>query len=105
MAEAMAVGTTNVQVLAALDGAHTAAFGAPTPTSVNHSPVAGKAILISGHDLVDLKDLLEQTKGTGINVYTHGEVRRRTPHVLTLFPSLFLSVIKRIYHLITDRHL
>jgi hydroxylamine reductase (hybrid-cluster protein) len=46
--EAMAVGATNVQVLAALDGAHTSAFGAPTPTPVNHAQVAGKAILISG---------------------------------------------------------
>lgn len=47
-AEALAVGATNVTVLATLDGAHEAAFGAPVPTPVNHAPVAGKAILISG---------------------------------------------------------
>ena len=74
VAEAMAVGTTNVATLKALDDAHTKRFGAPVPTPVNHAPTAGKAILISGHDLVDLQALLEQTEGTGINVYTHGEM-------------------------------
>lgn len=72
--EAMYVGETSVKVLATLDAAHSDRFGAPTPTPVNHSPVAGKCILISGHDLVDLEALLKQTEGTGINVYTHGEM-------------------------------
>lgn len=74
VAEAMYVGETNVKVLAALDSAHTEKFGAPVPTPVNHAPIAGKCILISGHDLVDLEALLQQTVGKGINVYTHGEM-------------------------------
>jgi hydroxylamine reductase (hybrid-cluster protein) len=49
-------------------------FGHPTPTQVRITPVKGKAILISGHDMHDLDDLLRQTEGTGINVYTHGEM-------------------------------
>lgn len=74
LGEALFVGETNVAVMAALDRAHTTKFGDPVPTPVNHAPVAGKGILISGHDLVDLEALLEQTKGTGVNVYTHGEM-------------------------------
>jgi hydroxylamine reductase len=57
-----------------LDKANTDAFGHPTPTPVRLHPVPGKAILVSGHDLADLASLLEQTKGTGIQVYTHGEM-------------------------------
>lgn len=71
---ALEVGAVNVDVMAMLDAAHTERFGHPEPTPVNHAPTAGKAILISGHDLVDLEALLEQTAGTGINVYTHGEM-------------------------------
>jgi hydroxylamine reductase len=44
------------------------------PTQVKLTPTKGKAILISGHDMQDLEDLLKQTEGTGINVYTHGEM-------------------------------
>jgi len=57
-----------------LDKGETQAYGNPVPTTVNVKPVAGKCILISGHDLKDLQALLEQTAGTGINVYTHGEM-------------------------------
>jgi len=57
-----------------LDAANTGAYGTPTPTRVRVTPVAGKAILVSGHDLKDLDALLQQTAGTGINVYTHGEM-------------------------------
>jgi hydroxylamine reductase len=49
-------------------------FGHPVPTQVRITPVKGKAILISGHDMHDLDDLLRQTEGTGINVFTHGEM-------------------------------
>ena len=49
-------------------------YGHPTPTQVNVKATAGKCILISGHDLKDLYNLLEQTEGTGVNVYTHGEM-------------------------------
>ncbi|MFV8983422.1 hydroxylamine reductase [Serratia fonticola] len=70
----MAIGKMNFSVMAILDRGETGAFGDPQPTTVNVRPVAGKAILISGHDLKDLRLLLEQTAGTGINVYTHGEM-------------------------------
>ncbi|MCF3701591.1 hydroxylamine reductase, partial [Salmonella enterica subsp. enterica serovar Weltevreden] len=48
--------------------------GPPTPTQVNVKATEGKGILISGHDLKDLYNLREQTEGTGVNVYTHGEM-------------------------------
>jgi hydroxylamine reductase len=67
-------GETNLTVMEMLDAANTGAYGNPVPTSVRVTPVKGKAILVSGHDLKDLADLLEQTKGLGINVYTHGEM-------------------------------
>ncbi|MEE3662636.1 hydroxylamine reductase [Brenneria sp. g21c3] len=71
---AMAIGTMNFNVMAILDRGETEAYGHPQPTTVNVRPVAGKAILISGHDLKDLRMLLEQTAGSGVNVYTHGEM-------------------------------
>ncbi|MCI7480237.1 hydroxylamine reductase [[Pasteurella] aerogenes] len=74
LTNAMGIGNMNFQVMALLDKGETAAFGNPVPATVNVKPVAGKCILISGHDLKDLKALLEQTEGTGINVYTHGEM-------------------------------
>ena len=67
-------GEITVAVLAMLDAAHTSTLGVPVPTAVRMGHVPGKAILVSGHDLVDLKSLLEQTEGTGINIYTHGEM-------------------------------
>jgi len=67
-------GEVNLRVLELLDAANTGAYGHPVPTEVRTTPVAGKAILVSGHDLKDLEVLLEQTAGKGINVYTHGEM-------------------------------
>ncbi|HET9516354.1 MAG TPA: hydroxylamine reductase [Actinoplanes sp.] len=71
---ALCLGRTNLAVMRLLNQANIASFGTPTPTGVRTTPVAGKAILISGHDFPGLLALLEQTKGTGINVYTHGEM-------------------------------
>jgi hydroxylamine reductase len=71
---AMKVGELNYQVLEQLDSAHTETFGAPTPAQVRLHPLQGKAILVSGHDLHDLHQLLLQTEGLGINIYTHGEM-------------------------------
>ena len=68
------VGEVNLKVMALLDAANTGTYGHPVPTQVRTTPVAGKCILVSGHDLKDLAALLEQTAGTGINVYTHGEM-------------------------------
>ena len=74
LAEAMHIGKMNFTIMAMLDEAQTTTYGDPQPVKVNVRPIAGKAILISGHDLKDLQLLLEQTVGTGINVYTHGEM-------------------------------
>jgi hydroxylamine reductase len=71
---ALGLGRLNLSVIELLDAANTGTFGAQQPTAVRVTPVKGKAILVSGHDLRDLAALLEQTAGTGINVYTHGEM-------------------------------
>ncbi len=72
--EALALGRANFLAMEALDAANTGNFGTPEPTSVRVTPVKGKAILVSGHDLKDLHAILEATKDKGINVYTHGEL-------------------------------
>ena len=67
-------GEINLKAMELLDAANTDAYGHPEPTAVRITAVAGKAILISGHDLKDLEELLKQTDGKGVNVYTHGEM-------------------------------
>jgi hydroxylamine reductase len=74
VALALKVGEVNLRVMELLDIANTGAYGHPMPTRVRVTPVKGKAILVSGHDLKDLALLLEQTKDKGINIYTHGEM-------------------------------
>ncbi|MFO8012430.1 MAG: hydroxylamine reductase [Phycisphaerae bacterium] len=74
LGKALETGQLNYRVMARLDEANTGAYGHPEPTEVRVTPVAGKAIVVSGHDLKDLKMLLEQTEGSGVNVYTHGEM-------------------------------
>ncbi|CNK07897.1 hydroxylamine reductase [Yersinia mollaretii] len=87
---AMGIGKMNFNVMAILDTGETQAYGDPQPTAVNVRPVAGKAILISGHDLKDLQMLLEQTEGTGVNIYTHGE----------MLPAHGYPELKRYSHLV-----
>ena len=70
----MEVGEVNLACMALLDKANTETFGNPAPTEVSLTVEKGPFILITGHDLYDLKQLLEQTAGKGINVYTHGEM-------------------------------
>jgi hydroxylamine reductase len=67
-------GEYGVKVMALLDEANTSKYGNPEITEVNIGVRNKPAILISGHDLTDLEQLLEQTKGTGVDVYTHGEM-------------------------------
>ncbi|CCO07418.1 hydroxylamine reductase [Desulforamulus hydrothermalis] len=67
-------GEVNLRVMELLDAANTGKFGHPVPTSVPLGHKSGKCILVSGHDLQDLADLLAQTEGKGIYVYTHGEM-------------------------------
>lgn len=70
----MEVGKVNLSCMALLDKANTETFGNPTPVTVPLKVEKGPFIVISGHDLYDLKLLLEQTKDKGINIYTHGEM-------------------------------
>lgn len=74
LAQALKTGEINFKVMELLDRANTSTYGHPEPTKVRITPVKGKAILVSGHDLRDLEELLKQTEGKGINVYTHGEM-------------------------------
>ncbi len=71
---ALRCGEMNLKTMELLDAANTGSYGDPVPTRVRITPRAGKAIVVSGHDLKDLEELLKQTQGTGINVYTHGEM-------------------------------
>ena len=70
----MEVGEVNLKCMAMLDKANTETFGHPQPTEVSLTVEKGPFIVITGHDLYDLKLLLEQTEGKGINIYTHGEM-------------------------------
>jgi hydroxylamine reductase len=73
-ARCLAAGELNLRVMGLLDAANTDAYGHPVPTAVRIEPIKGKAIVVSGHDLKDLEELLKQTEGKGINIYTHGEM-------------------------------
>jgi hydroxylamine reductase len=71
---ALEVGRKNLRVMDLLDAGHVEQFGNPGPTTVRCGTQAGPGILITRHDLVDLRDLLAQVEGTAIKVYTHGEM-------------------------------
>jgi hydroxylamine reductase len=71
---ALETGRINYLTMELLNQAHVDAYGHPVPTPVQLGTKAGKAILVSGHDLKFLEELLKQTEGTGVNVYTHGEM-------------------------------
>ena len=86
----LAAGELNLRVMELLDRANTGSYGHPEPTSVRVTPVKGRAIVVSGHDLKDLEDLLKQTEGKGINVYTHGE----------MLPTLAYPGLKKYKHLV-----
>ncbi|CCC57706.1 hydroxylamine reductase [Caloramator australicus] len=74
VALAMETGKYAVDTMALLDKANTSTYGNPEITKVNIGVRNNPAILISGHDLKDLEELLKQTDGTGVDVYTHGEM-------------------------------
>ncbi|MCW4024867.1 MAG: hydroxylamine reductase [Candidatus Bathyarchaeota archaeon] len=67
-------GEVNLRAMELLDTGNTETYGHPVPTKVPLGHKKGKAILVSGHDLIDLEEILKQTQCTGINVYTHGEM-------------------------------
>jgi len=83
-------GEYGVKVMALLDGANTSAYGIPVATEVNIGVGKNPGILISGHDLKDIKDLLEQTEGTGVDVYTHSE----------MLPAHYYPELKKYKHLV-----
>ena len=71
---ALKVGEINLKAMELLDAANTETYGHPEPTKVRVTPIRGKCIVVSGHDLKDLEELLKQTQGKDINVHTHGEM-------------------------------
>ena len=71
---AMKVGRAAVRIMEVLDEAHTKRLGIPKPIRVSQNKVEGKAIIITGHNLFALEELLKQTEGKGINIYTHSEM-------------------------------
>ncbi|NQV35346.1 MAG: hydroxylamine reductase [Phycisphaeraceae bacterium] len=87
---ALRVGEVNLTVMGLLDKANTEKYGHPEPTVALTTPIKGKAILVSGHDLKDLEELLKQTEGKGVNIYTHGE----------MLPCLAYPELKKHDHLI-----
>lgn len=86
----MRAGQMGVRTMALLDTANTETYGHPEPTQVNLGVKEGPAILVSGHDLGDFHELLEQTKGTGVKIYTHGE----------MLPANAYPVFKKYDHLV-----
>ncbi|HAR34148.1 MAG TPA: hydroxylamine reductase, partial [Desulfobacter sp.] len=89
IAMVMKAGESAVTTMALLDEANTKAYGHPEITEVNIGVGKNPGILISGHDLKDMEELLEQTKGTGVDVYTHGE----------MLPANYYPAFKKYDHL------
>ena len=90
LATVLETGKYGVDVMALLDAANTGAYGNPEITKVNIGVGKRPGILISGHDLHDLEDLLKQTEGTGVDVYTHGE----------MLPAHYYPQLKKYKHLV-----
>lgn len=85
----MECGKNGVDVMALLDSANTSTYGSPEITEVSIGTADNPAILISGHDLKDMQELLEQTEGTGVDVYTHSE----------MLPANYYPAFKKYEHL------
>lgn len=100
----MEFGRVNYRCMELLDEANTGKFGTPAPARVNTGIKKGPFIVVSGHDLEDLAQLLEQTAGKGINVYTHGEMLpahgypalRKYPHLAGNFGTAWQSQQKEL---------
>jgi hydroxylamine reductase len=83
-------GEMNLRIMETLDKAHTQRFGNPVPVEVETGTRKGPGILVTGHDLLDLYELLKQTDGTGINIYTHSE----------MLPAHGYSELRKFKHLV-----
>lgn len=90
LGQALSVGELNLKVMEMLDAGSTSRFGHPEPTQVRVTPIKGHAILVSGHDMIDLEEILKQTNNKNINVYTHGE----------LLPAHAYPALKKYGHLV-----
>ncbi|CAB1076041.1 Hydroxylamine reductase (EC [Olavius algarvensis Delta 1 endosymbiont] len=86
---ALDTGKTNLRAMELLDAGNTTHFGHPEPSTASLGHKAGKAILVTGHDLKDLANLLQQTEGQEVNIYTHGE----------MLPSHGYPELKKYVHL------
>lgn len=88
---ALQLGEINLRTMELLDAGHTTTYGHPVPTTVPLNSKIGKAILVSGHDLPHLEAVLKQTQGTGITVYTHGELlpAHGYPKLKQTYPHLY----------------
>lgn len=86
----MKCGQVNVRTMEILDEANTGTYGHPVPVKVSTEWKSGPAIVVSGHDLLDLENLLKQTEGKGINIYTHGE----------MLPAHGYPMLKKYPHLV-----
>jgi hydroxylamine reductase len=88
---ALKVGEINLRTMELLDAGHTSTYGHPVPTQVPLNVKAGKAILVSGHDIPQLEAILKQTADTGITVYTHGELlpAHGYPRLKQTYPHLY----------------
>ncbi|MCL2791405.1 MAG: hydroxylamine reductase [Desulfobulbus sp.] len=106
VALAMKAGETNLRAMELLDAANTGTYGHPTPTPVPLGHRKNKCILISGHDLADLEQLLMQTEGKGIDIYTHGEMLpchgypklKKYPHLYGHFGTAWQNQQKEFPH-------
>ena len=92
LALVLETGEKGVAAMALLDGANTSAYGNPEVTKVNIGVGTNPGILISGHDLKDIEQLLIQTEGTGIDIYTHGE----------MLPAHYYPHLKKYKHLVAN---
>ena len=101
------VGEVNLKCMELLDRANTETYGTPEPTGVSLQIEKGPFIVVSGHDLKDLELLLEQTRGKGINIYTHGEMLpahaypglKKYPHLKGNFGTAWQNQQKEFDHL------
>lgn len=90
IAQVMKAGEVSVNTMSLLDKAHTETYGNPEITEVNIGVETNPGILISGHDLKDIEELLKQTEGTGVDVYTHGE----------MLPAHYYPAFKKYTHFV-----
>lgn len=89
LAMALKVGSATVKIMKLLDKAHTELLGTPVPVTVSEGKIEGHCILITGHNLFALEQLLKQTEGKGVNVYTHSE----------MLPAHSYPLLKKYAHL------